>query len=83
MACIYIHSKLDSYHALFRDGSHSGTDVCVVDWFSNTDVPWIPVVKFKINYHSSIELVINQSLHYFIVIFQHQIPIITRLVVFY
>ena len=27
--------KLDSYHALFRDGPHFGTDVCVVDWFSN------------------------------------------------
>ena len=32
--CIYIRSKLGSYHALFRDGSHSGTDGSVVDWYS-------------------------------------------------
>ena len=25
-----IRSNLGSYHALFRDGSHSGTDICVV-----------------------------------------------------
>ena len=25
--------------------SHSGTDVDVVDWFSNMYVPWIPVAK--------------------------------------
>ena len=42
-ACIC--SKLGSYHALIRDGSHSGTDVCVVDWLSNMFVPWIPVAK--------------------------------------
>ena len=45
LICIYILSNLVSYHALFRDGSHSGTDVCVVDWFSNMYVPWIPVAK--------------------------------------
>ena len=33
--------------ALFRDGSHSGTDVCVVDWFLNMYVPWIPVAKIN------------------------------------
>ena len=82
MACIYIHLKLDSFHALFRDGSHSGTDVCVVDWFSDTDVPWIPFAKFKINYQSCIEFVINQSLHYLSINCQHQIPIIIRLFVF-
>ena len=43
--CIYIRSNLGSYHALFRDGSDSGTDVCVVDWFLNIYVPWIPVAK--------------------------------------
>ena len=37
--CIYIRSKLDLYCALFRDGSHSETNVCVVDWFSNMNVP--------------------------------------------
>ena len=29
------------------DGSHSGTDVYVVDWFLNMYVPWIPVAKIN------------------------------------
>ena len=45
LTCIYIRSKLGSYHALFWDGSHSGTDVCVVDWFSSMYVTWIPVAN--------------------------------------
>ena len=36
--------KLGSYHAPCTR-SHSGTDICVVDWFSNMYVLWIPVVK--------------------------------------
>ena len=43
LTCIYIRSNVGSYHALFRDGSHSGTDVYVIDWFSNMYVPQIPV----------------------------------------
>ena len=43
---IYIRSNLGSYHALFWDESHSGIDICVVDWFSNMYVPWFPVTKF-------------------------------------
>jgi len=39
--------KLGSYHALFWDGLHFGTDVFVVDWFSNKYVPWIPVAKIN------------------------------------
>ena len=37
---------------------------------------------FMINYHSSVEFVVNQLLHYLITNFQHQIPITIRLVVF-
>ena len=36
-------------------------------------VPWIPVAKFMINYHSSVEFVVNQSTHYLIINFQHQL----------
>ena len=44
---IYIRSNVVSCHALFRDGSHSGTNVCMLDWFSNKImyVPWISVAK--------------------------------------
>ena len=56
-------SKLDSHHALFWGGSRSGIDVSVVDWFSNVYVPWIPFAKLMINDHSSVEFVVNQSLH--------------------
>ena len=45
LTCIYIRSKLGSYHALFRDMSHSRTDVCMVDWFSNMYVPWITALR--------------------------------------
>ena len=38
--------------------------------------------KFLINYHSSVEFVVNQSLYYLIINSQHQIPITIRLVVF-
>ena len=51
--CIYIRSTLGSHHALFRDGSLSGTDVGVVDWFLNMYVPWIRVAKIpdKLSFH--------------------------------
>ena len=29
-------------------GSHSGTDVCVVDWFKKMYMPWIAYEKFMI-----------------------------------
>ena len=38
--------------------------------------------KIMINYHSSVECVVNQSLHYLIIDFQQQIPISISLVVF-
>ena len=47
--------------------------ICVVDWFSNMCVPWIPAAKIMINDHSSVEFVVNQSLHYLIINLQDQI----------
>ena len=44
--------------------------------------PGFQLQKFMINYHSSVEFVVNQSLHYLIINFQHQIPITICLVVF-
>ena len=80
LTCIYERSKLGSYHALFRDGSHSGKDVCVVDSFSNMYLHWIPVAKT--HYLLFVQFVVNQSVIYLIINFQHLIPIINRLVVF-
>ena len=74
--------KIGSYHALYRVGSHSGTDGCVVEWFLNMYVPGIPFAKIHDKLSSSVEFVVNQSLHYVIINFQHQIPITNRLVVF-
>ena len=44
--------------------------------------PGFLLQKFTINYNSSVEFVVNQSRHYLIINFQHQIPITFQLVVY-
>ena len=74
--------KLSSYHSLFRERLRSGTDGCVVDWFSSMNVPWIPVA----NIHDKLSFLrrvcsksISALLDYN---FSASNPIIIRLVVF-
>ena len=50
--------------------------------FQRCMCPGFLLQNIMINYHSSIKFVVNQSLHYLIINFQHQIPITIRLVVF-
>ena len=80
--CIYIRSKLGSYRHYF--GMRQFPEQMFV-WLIGFQIYMCPgflLLKCMINYHSSVEFVVNESQHHLIIHFQHQIPITIRLVVF-
>jgi len=83
--CLHVFIYIQIYvHTMHYFGmGHIPKQICV--WligFQICTYPGFLLQKIMINYHSSVEFVVNQPMHYLIINFQHQIPISICLVVF-